>query len=137
MQEADIGTNVTLKCFLSLSADYDAITWFRLNIGEVPHFVGRFHRFLPPAFSNEFNNSKRFNLSKGSGSFMLSIADIQPSDESSYFCGIIQQYGNFHFGSRTYLIVKGMGGFHFSSIVLKASIFSVKILSIYLLTYFN
>lgn len=105
VQEVKIGANVTLKCVLSQNTD-GAITWFKQNIGQHPQFVGRLHRILPPALSNEFKN-ERFNLSNGSGSFLLSIANIQPSDEGSYFCGIIRQYGDLQFGRVTHLILIG------------------------------
>ncbi|XP_076143681.1 uncharacterized protein LOC143125816 isoform X2 [Alosa pseudoharengus] len=83
----------------------ETIIWFKQNIGQQPQSIGMIQKILHPVLFNEFSN-ERFNITKYSGSFYLSIANILSSDEGSYFCGIVKLYGGAQFGKASYLIVK-------------------------------
>ncbi|XP_076143682.1 uncharacterized protein LOC143125816 isoform X3 [Alosa pseudoharengus] len=52
--EAMIGTNVTLKCFLSEDGKDETIIWFKQNIGQQPQSIGMIQKILHPVLFNEF-----------------------------------------------------------------------------------
>ncbi|KAL2088607.1 hypothetical protein ACEWY4_015506 [Coilia grayii] len=104
MMTAKMGSTVTLTCFVS-QKETDAVVWYKQSIGQIPRIAGVTHRFVSLLY-NEFNTT-RFNLHKGSGSFNLSISNIQLSDEASYFCGVNIGF-DIHFRNGTFLLVKEM-----------------------------
>ncbi|XP_034161611.2 uncharacterized protein LOC113547183 [Pangasianodon hypophthalmus] len=114
MITADVGDNVTLHCF-RLREDTRAIVWYKQKVGHKPRVMVTVHQ--QPNYEDEFKSPK-FSIEKEKMSCHLKIANVEPSDEAMYYCGL----RNFltTFGNGTFLSVKGDGDIKVS--VLQSSV---------------
>ncbi|KAG7328857.1 hypothetical protein KOW79_007031 [Hemibagrus wyckioides] len=99
---ADVGDNVTLRCFTLENDISGYIIWYQQKIGHEPRIiVSDQHEYI---YENEFKPPK-FNIEKEKRNYHLKIAHVEPSDEAMYYCG----YRTFltRFGNGTFLAVRG------------------------------
>ncbi|KAK3535633.1 hypothetical protein QTP70_018439, partial [Hemibagrus guttatus] len=99
---AHVGENVTLHCFRLGEKNTEAIYWFKQKIGHEPWVIVKVHH--EPVFEDEFQPPK-FTIEKEKTSCHLKIANVEPSDEAMYYCGIISYVKEF--GKGTFLSVRG------------------------------
>ncbi|XP_053361134.1 uncharacterized protein LOC128531347 [Clarias gariepinus] len=96
---ADVGDNVTLRCF-RLRVQYSgAIVWYKQKIGHEPSLM-----LTDEQLSDKFT-SPRFGIEKNKNSSHLKIANVQLSDEAMYYCGFV--IFTITYGKGTFLSVKG------------------------------
>ncbi|KAM9470121.1 uncharacterized protein Hap1MRO34_012190 [Clarias gariepinus] len=99
---ADVGDNVTLHCFRLHEDNSGVIVWYKQKTGREPRVMVTVHE--QPNYGDEFK-SPRFSIERGKQSCHLKIANVQPSDEATYYCGFRQFLTTF--GNGTLLSVKG------------------------------
>ncbi|XP_037400844.1 uncharacterized protein LOC108440841 [Pygocentrus nattereri] len=100
------GDDVTLSC-LHPTDQINKVLWYQQPIGQKPLLVASsYYHSLPFEFYNDFDKTKRFDLSRRSGSSNLTITKVEPSDSAVYYCA-----GSFSntvtFGAGTVLVLKG------------------------------
>ncbi|XP_017329357.1 uncharacterized protein LOC108268735 [Ictalurus punctatus] len=101
---ADVGDNVTLHCF-RLGEDSSAVIfWYKQKAGHEPCVMVTVHQ--EPNYEDEFK-SPRFSIKKEQRNYHLNIANVEPSDEAMYYCGLRDFLTIF--GNGTFLSVKGDG----------------------------
>ncbi|XP_034532734.1 uncharacterized protein LOC117807523 [Notolabrus celidotus] len=82
---ADVGDNVTLRCFYNETAIM--FYWYKQSLGEKPKLMTTFYRHENSGvFVNEFKNSSRFRLDAGKGQNHLTIFNLVQSDSATYYC---------------------------------------------------
>ncbi|XP_060782809.1 uncharacterized protein LOC132890029 [Neoarius graeffei] len=104
---ADVGDDVTLRCFRLGEDNTDAIIWYKQKVGHRPCVMVTVQQ--EPTYEAEFKPPK-FNIEKENkekGSCHLKIAKVEESDEAMYYCG----FRDFltRFGNGTFLAVTGDG----------------------------
>ncbi|KAM9470464.1 uncharacterized protein Hap1MRO34_012435 [Clarias gariepinus] len=98
----DVGGNVTLQCFRLEVEKSEPIVWYKQKIGHEPRImVTVVHE---PNYEEEFK-SPRYSIESVKGSCHLKIANVKPSDEAMYYCGVVKFVKSF--GKGTFLSVKG------------------------------
>ncbi|KAG7328850.1 hypothetical protein KOW79_007024 [Hemibagrus wyckioides] len=99
---ADVGDNVTLRCFTLENDISGYIIWYQQKIGHEPRIIVAVQH--ESSYENEFKPPK-FNINKEKRKYHLKIAHVEPSDEAMYYCG----YRKFltRFGNGTFLAVRG------------------------------
>ncbi|XP_036452904.1 uncharacterized protein LOC118826123 [Colossoma macropomum] len=100
------GDDVTLSC-LHPTDQINKVLWYQQPIGQKPLLVtSSYYHSLPFEFHNDFDKTKRFDLSRAAGSSNLTITKVEPSDSAVYYCA-----GSFSnivsFGAGTVLVLKG------------------------------
>ncbi|XP_053091658.1 uncharacterized protein LOC113542685 [Pangasianodon hypophthalmus] len=115
MISADVGDNVTLHCFRLGEENTEAIIWYKQKVGHEPCVMVTVHH--QPNYEDEFKPPK-FSIEKEKMSCHLKIANVEPSDEAMYYCGILNYVKEF--GKGTFLAVKGKPDFSVS--VLQSSV---------------
>ncbi|KAL7876163.1 hypothetical protein AOLI_G00111260 [Acnodon oligacanthus] len=100
------GDDVTLSC-LHPTDQINKVLWYQQPIGQKPLLISSsYYHSLPFEFYNDFDKTKRFDLSRASGSSNLTIMKVEPSDSAVYYCA-----GSFSnivaFGAGTVLVLKG------------------------------
>ncbi|XP_053091600.1 uncharacterized protein LOC113542684 [Pangasianodon hypophthalmus] len=103
---AGVGDNVTLHCFRLGEENTEPIVWYKQKVGHEPWVMVTVQQ--EPKYENEFKPPK-FNIEKEKekGSFHLKIANVEPSDEATYYCGLRDFLTRF--GNGTFLAVTGDG----------------------------
>ncbi|KAF5890216.1 putative immune-type receptor 15a precursor [Clarias magur] len=101
---ADVGDNVTLHCFRLHNDNSGVIVWYKQKAGQEPRVMVTVHK--QPNYEHEFK-SARFSIERGKLSCHVKIANVQPSDEATYYCGFRRFLTRF--GNGTLLSVKGDG----------------------------
>ncbi|XP_053487867.1 uncharacterized protein LOC128611992 isoform X1 [Ictalurus furcatus] len=101
---ADVGENVTLHCFRLGEDNSGSIVWYKQKVGHEPRAVVTFEHV--PFYENQFK-SGRFSIKKETRGVHLNIANVEPSDEAMYYCGVLRFLPVF--GKGTFLSVKGDG----------------------------
>ncbi|KAI5624903.1 putative immune-type receptor 13 isoform 1 precursor [Silurus asotus] len=105
---AVVGDNVTLKCFRIGEVNTDSIVWYKQKVGQKPWVMVTVQH--EPKYENDFNPPK-FSIEQekkeDKDGFHLKIANVEPSDEATYYCG----HRDFltRFGNGTFLSVAGHG----------------------------
>uniref|UniRef100_A0A6Q2XHQ9 Ig-like domain-containing protein n=1 Tax=Esox lucius TaxID=8010 RepID=A0A6Q2XHQ9_ESOLU len=104
-QYAQLGDNVTLKCFYPDIISH--VSWYKQTAGQKPQPISTIYRYNDEAkFHNDFKDNPRFTVPGGKGVFHLRISKFQPSDSAMYYCGA--KRGNFiEFSVGIFLILKG------------------------------
>uniref|UniRef100_A0A3P8YZA1 Ig-like domain-containing protein n=1 Tax=Esox lucius TaxID=8010 RepID=A0A3P8YZA1_ESOLU len=104
-QYAQLGDNVTLKCFYPDIISH--VSWYKQTAGQKPQPISTIYRYnVEATFHNDFKDNHRFTVPGGKGVFHLRISNIQPSDSAMYYCGALR--GNFiEFSVGIFLILKG------------------------------
>ncbi|XP_028973428.2 uncharacterized protein LOC114828735 isoform X2 [Esox lucius] len=104
-QYAQLGDNVTLKCFYPEIISY--VSWYKQTAGQKPQHISSIFRYnVEATFHNDFKDNHRFTVPGGKGVFHLRISNFQPSDSAMYYCGALR--GNFiEFSVGIFLILKG------------------------------
>ncbi|XP_076829315.1 uncharacterized protein LOC143475359 [Brachyhypopomus gauderio] len=100
------GEDVKLTCFHP-KEQIHKVLWYKQEVGQKPLLVtSSYHFSLPFDFHNDFDQLKRFNLSRSAGSSNLTITKAVQSDSGVYYCA-----GSFSnivtFGAGTVLLLKG------------------------------
>ncbi|KAJ6650395.1 hypothetical protein lerEdw1_010281 [Lerista edwardsae] len=96
-QSATLGQTVKLFCSRNSGSWYSYFSWFQQNPGEVPRFVGcdscgtKRGQGIPD----------RFTASKLGDVGYLTITNLQPKDETDYYCGDAENSGYWTFHSGT------------------------------------
>lgn len=102
---ATVGGNVTLQCFLMQPETSDPVVWYKQIVGHEPRVMATVQKFVQdPIYEEGFKNS-RFTFEKGERRCHLKIANVVPSDEAVYYCGLKKV--TIVFGKGTFLSVKG------------------------------
>ncbi|XP_062855700.1 uncharacterized protein LOC134318694 [Trichomycterus rosablanca] len=102
---ATSGANVTLHCFLMEQETSDPVVWYKQIVGHEPHVIAKVYKILQdPIYEEEFKPS-RFTFEKEREGCHLKIANVVPSDEAIYYCGL--KTFTIMFGKGTFLSVKG------------------------------
>ncbi|KAF7706983.1 uncharacterized protein LOC124386263 [Silurus meridionalis] len=105
---AVVGDNVTLQCFRIGEVNTDSIVWYKQKVGQKPWVMVTVQH--EPKYENDFNPPK-FSIEQekkeDKDGFHLKIANVEPSDEATYYCG----HRDFltRFGNGTFLSVAGHG----------------------------
>ncbi|KAG7328835.1 hypothetical protein KOW79_007009 [Hemibagrus wyckioides] len=99
---ADVGDNVTLHCFRVGQESTGAIVWYKQNIGHEPRVMITFQH--EPNYEDDFRPPK-FSIGRDKTNCHLKIANVEPSDEATYYCG--RRKFLTVFGNGTFLSVKG------------------------------
>ncbi|XP_053486923.1 signal-regulatory protein beta-1-like [Ictalurus furcatus] len=99
---ADVGENVTLHCFRLGENNNEPNIWYKQKVGHEPCLMVTV--LTEPDYEDEFK-SPRFSIEKEKGSVHLKIANVEPSDEAMYYCGVVKFMKVF--GKGTFLSVKG------------------------------
>ncbi|XP_066561861.1 uncharacterized protein LOC136750726 [Amia ocellicauda] len=103
LRTAQLGDSVTLLC--DLQGSY--LIWFKQTTAQTPRSIATSYNYLPEiTLFNEFKTDARFTVKRDEEGFNLTIARTEPSDEATYFCGILRT-NHVHFGNGTYLTLKG------------------------------
>ncbi|XP_058252485.1 uncharacterized protein LOC131357518 isoform X2 [Hemibagrus wyckioides] len=99
---ADVGDNVTLRCFTLENDISGYVVWYQQKIGHEPRIIVAVQH--ESSYENEFKPPK-FNINEEKRKYHLKIAHVEPSDEAMYYCG----YRKFltRFGNGTFLAVRG------------------------------
>uniref|UniRef100_A0A6Q2Z1L5 Ig-like domain-containing protein n=1 Tax=Esox lucius TaxID=8010 RepID=A0A6Q2Z1L5_ESOLU len=85
-QYAQLGDNVTLKCFYPDIISH--VSWYKQTAGQKPQPISTIYRYnVEATFHNDFKDNHRFTVPGGKGVFHLRISNIQPSDSAMYYCG--------------------------------------------------
>ncbi|XP_058253199.1 uncharacterized protein LOC131357867 isoform X2 [Hemibagrus wyckioides] len=108
MITADVGDNVTLHCFQKQDST-NPIVWYKQKVGHKPCPMVTVHD--EPSYEDGFKPPK-FIIEKDKTSCHLKIVNVEPSDEATYFCGLIKFVTSFTNG--TFLSVKGKPDFSVS-----------------------
>uniref|UniRef100_A0A3B5KCL2 Ig-like domain-containing protein n=1 Tax=Takifugu rubripes TaxID=31033 RepID=A0A3B5KCL2_TAKRU len=88
---ADVGDNVTLKCFYEDSFT-TTLYWYKQVIGQKPKLMSSFYLFGQKAsFTDEFRNSTRFQLVTENLQHHLTISDLRVADSATYYCLAMHQ----------------------------------------------
>ncbi|XP_029931547.1 uncharacterized protein LOC115376194 [Myripristis murdjan] len=105
---ANVGDNVTLKCFYE--GDVAAkFFWYKQTLGQKPLLMCSFYKFDKNAiFYDEFKNDPHFKLEIETNGTRLKISELQHSDSATYFC-VSSYSNNFEFANGVTLSVKGSG----------------------------
>uniref|UniRef100_A0A667ZTG0 Uncharacterized LOC115376298 n=1 Tax=Myripristis murdjan TaxID=586833 RepID=A0A667ZTG0_9TELE len=105
---ANVGDNVTLKCFYE--GDVAAkFLWYKQTLGQKPLLMSSFYKYDENAiFYEEFKNDTRFKLEAETNWNQLKISELQHSDSATYFCVSSYLY-NLKFGDGVTLSVQGSG----------------------------
>ncbi|KAF7706985.1 uncharacterized protein LOC124386260 isoform X2 [Silurus meridionalis] len=99
------GENVTLHCFRLDEKNTDPIIWYKQAVGHEPCVLVTVQKLASnPIFEVNFN-SARFTIENSDRSCHLKIANVKPSDEAKYYCGL--KIFSIKFGKGTFLSVKG------------------------------
>uniref|UniRef100_A0A667ZC51 Uncharacterized LOC115376298 n=1 Tax=Myripristis murdjan TaxID=586833 RepID=A0A667ZC51_9TELE len=95
---ANVGDNVTLKCFYE--GDVAAkFLWYKQTLGQKPLLMSSFYKYDENAiFYEEFKNDTRFKLEAETNWNQLKISELQHSDSATYFC--VSSYFESHFHQR-------------------------------------
>ncbi|KAM9470633.1 uncharacterized protein Hap1MRO34_012572 [Clarias gariepinus] len=101
---ADVGDNVTLHCFRLRKDNSGVVVWYKQKAGREPRVMVTVHE--QPNYEDEFK-SPRFSTERGKQSCHLKIANVQPSDEATYYC--VRRNYLTKFGNGTFLSVNGDG----------------------------
>ncbi|KAI5624914.1 putative immune-type receptor 13 isoform 1 precursor, partial [Silurus asotus] len=101
MISADVGGNVTLHCFKQREDSNEAIVWYKQKVGYEPCVLVSIQS---DSFFEEEFRSPRFSIEKENLGCHLKIADVEPSDEAVYYCGL--RKFSIEFGKGTFLSVK-------------------------------
>ncbi|XP_029931546.1 uncharacterized protein LOC115376192 [Myripristis murdjan] len=105
---ANVGDNVTLKCFFEGDVA-PKFFWYKQTLGQKPLLMCSFFKFDKNAnFYDEFKNDTRFKLEIETNGNQLKISELRLSDSATYFCISSYSY-NFEFGDGVTLSVKGSG----------------------------
>uniref|UniRef100_A0A667ZBV3 Uncharacterized LOC115376191 n=1 Tax=Myripristis murdjan TaxID=586833 RepID=A0A667ZBV3_9TELE len=105
---ANVGDNVTLKCFYE-GDDAAMFFWYKQILGQKPLLMSSFYKYEKNAiFHNEFKNDARFKLETETNGNQLKISELQHSDAATYFCVSSYLY-NLKFGDGVTLSVKDSG----------------------------
>ncbi|XP_053091545.1 uncharacterized protein LOC117597652 [Pangasianodon hypophthalmus] len=104
MITAEVGDNVTLHCFRLREENTEPIVWYKQKVGHEPCVMVTVQQ--EPNYEDEFKPPK-FSIEKKKASCHLKIADVEPSDEAMYYCGLRKFI--MRFGKGTFLSVKGDG----------------------------
>ncbi|XP_053091245.1 uncharacterized protein LOC113547190 [Pangasianodon hypophthalmus] len=115
MITAEVGDNVTLHCFRLREENTEPIVWYKQKVGHEPCVMVTVQQ--EPNYEDEFKPPK-FSIEKKKASCHLKIADVEPSDEAMYYCGLRKFI--MRFGKGTFLSVKGDGDIKVS--VLQSSV---------------
>ncbi|XP_059210879.1 uncharacterized protein LOC131989615 [Centropristis striata] len=104
---ADVGNNVTLKCF------YEGVAvmfyWYKQTLGQTPQLMSTFYKHQEiGTFRNEFMNNPRFTLNTGKGKNHLTISNLRISDAATYYCTACYA-DDFEFAEGATLDIKGSG----------------------------
>uniref|UniRef100_A0A6Q2Z826 Ig-like domain-containing protein n=1 Tax=Esox lucius TaxID=8010 RepID=A0A6Q2Z826_ESOLU len=90
-QYAQLGDNVTLKCFYPEIISY--VSWYKQTAGQKPQHISSIFRYnVEATFHNDFKDNHRFTVPGGKGVFHLRISNFQPSDSAMYYCGVINNF---------------------------------------------
>ncbi|KAF5890214.1 putative immune-type receptor 15a precursor, partial [Clarias magur] len=106
---ADVGDNVTLQCFKLREDNSGIIVWYKQKAGQEPRVMVTVHE--QPNYEHEFK-SARFSIERGKLSCHVKIANVQPSDEATYYC--VRRNYLTKFGNGTFLAVNGEGEINIS-----------------------
>uniref|UniRef100_A0A667ZB75 Ig-like domain-containing protein n=1 Tax=Myripristis murdjan TaxID=586833 RepID=A0A667ZB75_9TELE len=105
---ANVGDNVTLKCFYE-GDDEAMFFWYKQTLGQKPLLMCNFYKFNKNGvFHSKFKNDTRFKLEIETNWNQLKISDLRHSDSATYFCVSSHSY-NLEFGDGVTLSVKGSG----------------------------
>ncbi|KAM8918008.1 immunoglobulin iota chain [Lycaon pictus] len=87
---SSLGTTIHLPCTLSRDHDVSVynIFWYQQKPGQPPRFLLRYFSHLDN--HQGFKTSPRFSGSKdvAKNTGYLSISELQPEDEATYFCAV-------------------------------------------------
>lgn len=102
MITAHVGENVVLHCFKVKEENSGVFVWYKQKAGHGLRVIVAVHH--EPSYEDEFKPPK-FSIKRENVESHLKIANVEPSDEAMYYCGL----RNFltRFGNGTYLLVKG------------------------------
>ncbi|XP_056318702.1 novel immune-type receptor 3d [Danio aesculapii] len=83
---AELGSSVTLPCFHS--DDYvTTVSWYKHSAGKKPLLIAySTHNSGRITYQNAFNNTNRFFITIASGSYNLTINDLEKEDFATYYC---------------------------------------------------
>ncbi|XP_069015416.1 uncharacterized protein [Embiotoca jacksoni] len=82
---ADVGDEVTLKCFDE--GQDTKLYWYKQPLGQRPRVVSTFYKYdKNGTFYNEFKNNTRFTLHTENSQNHLMIKDLRISDSATYYC---------------------------------------------------
>ncbi|KAI5624916.1 putative immune-type receptor 13 isoform 1 precursor, partial [Silurus asotus] len=101
MISADVGGDVTLHCFKQREDSSESIVWYKQKVGYEPCVLVSIQ--IDSFFEEEFR-SPRFSIEKENLGCHLKIADVEPSDEAVYYCGL--RKFSIEFGKGKFLSVK-------------------------------
>ncbi|XP_029695499.1 uncharacterized protein isoform X1 [Takifugu rubripes] len=105
---ADVGDNVTLKCFYEDSFT-TTLYWYKQVIGQKPKLMSSFYLFGQKAsFTDEFRNSTRFQLVTENLQHHLTISDLRVADSATYYC-LASNFFEYQFHNGTTVSVRGSG----------------------------
>ncbi|KAI4878216.1 hypothetical protein NFI96_012661, partial [Prochilodus magdalenae] len=105
MKIAEVGDSVHLSCMSSTIVKTTTV-WIQQKFGEKPVEMTSSYQNQPALFYNDFEKSGRFKTQTATGSFNLTISDLEPSDAAIYYCAGIF-LSEITFGEGTVLVVKG------------------------------
>uniref|UniRef100_A0A3Q3GGS8 Immunoglobulin kappa light chain-like n=1 Tax=Kryptolebias marmoratus TaxID=37003 RepID=A0A3Q3GGS8_KRYMA len=104
---ADVGGNLTLKCFYEIEAS--VYYWYKQALGQTLQLISLSNKFQKSgAFYDEFKDETRFKLETDAGTSQLKIFDLQVSDTGTYFCASSFSF-LLKFGEGTTVSVKHSG----------------------------
>lgn len=105
---ADVGDNVTLKCFYEDSFT-TSLYWYKQVIGQKPKLMSSMYLFGQKAyFVDEFRNSTRFQVVTENLQHHLTISDLRVADSATYYC-MASNFFEYQFYDSTTVSVKGSG----------------------------
>ncbi|XP_044039128.1 uncharacterized protein LOC122869850 [Siniperca chuatsi] len=106
---ANVGDNVTLRCFYDGDKVAAMFYWYKQTLGQKPRLISTFFKHdKAGTFTDEFRNNPRFTLETNNGNNHLTISDLHISDSATYYCISCYAY-TFEFAEGITVSVKGSG----------------------------
>lgn len=104
MKHIQAGQNIFLTCtFVSNRASTTA--WFKQSARKNPSLTAfAFHTVIN--YHNYLKNTGRFNVSRGSGKFVLNDSNVEFSDTATYPCAVLYRT-DIAFRAYTILVLRG------------------------------
>ncbi|XP_074479448.1 uncharacterized protein LOC141760494 [Sebastes fasciatus] len=104
---ANVGNNVTLKCFYE-GSEPAWLYWFMQTLGQKPRLISSTYMDTTATFYQEFKNNPRFTVDKENSKNHLTIFDLRISDSAIYYCAASASLA-LYFAEGTLVSVQGSG----------------------------
>ncbi|XP_068570007.1 uncharacterized protein [Cebidichthys violaceus] len=101
---ANVGQNVTLKCFFQDNA-VTFLSWYQQKLGGKPFIISTGMRNTEASIYPAYKERFRVSAQGDEGTNHLVIEDLHLSDSATYFCGSLE-FNTIEFGQGAFLHVK-------------------------------